>query len=83
MELVKFKGHNRVFAEHQPQYIPLPCHVDPKDTHGRLTCCWRLSWKERFKLLFSGMIWHQVLTFHEPLQPQLLLLDKPVMRAEP
>jgi hypothetical protein len=27
--------------------------------------------------LFCGVLWHQVLTFNHPLQPQLLLTQKP------
>jgi hypothetical protein len=28
-------------------------------------------------VLFSGLIWHQILTFNGPLQPQLLTVEKP------
>lgn len=44
---------------------------------GELVCCWRLTWLERFRLLWSGCIWQSVLTFHSPLQPQLLEVDRP------
>lgn len=30
-------------------------------------------------VLWRGTIWHQVLTFNQPLQPQLLSVDKPEM----
>jgi len=76
MNPIKFEGHNVVFAEDQPQYRPLPAHR-ANDNEGTLTFCWRLNWKERFKVFFSGVMWHQVLTFHGPLQPQLPLADKP------
>jgi protein gp37 len=49
---------------------------------GRLACCWRLSFKERLVVLFTGKIWHQVLTFKQPLQPQLLGVEKPRMMSK-
>ena len=77
MELVEFPEHTLVFARNQPQYRPLPAHLD---NEGRMTCCWRLSWRERFRVLWTGRIWHQVLTFHSRLQPQLLDTRKPIFR---
>ena len=78
MDIIEFPEQTVVFAKDQPQYRQLPAHVD---SHGRITCCWRLTWRERLKLLITGRIWHQVLTFHQPLQPQLLLIEKPDMAA--
>ena len=77
MQAVNFPEANRVYAEHQPEYERLPAHIDKRDPHGTLTCCWRLTWRERLAVLFRGALWHQVLTFHRPLQPQLLAVDKP------
>lgn len=79
MKIVSFPEQTVVIAENQPEYIPIPAHRHYIDAQGRITCCWRLSLRERVKLLFTGHIWHQVLTFDEPLQPQLLLIDKPDM----
>lgn len=76
MTPIHFKGQTVVFAENQPEYLPLPAHIDAE---GRITCCWQLTWKERLQLLFGGKLWHQVLTFHSPLQPQLLLTERPVL----
>jgi hypothetical protein len=76
MTPIEFDGHTHVLAKDQPQYMPLPAHVSFGDT-GRLTCCWQLTWRERWNLIWSGVIWHQILTFHSPLQPQLLLTKKP------
>lgn len=36
---------------------------------GIVTIRWQLNWKERLQILFSGSIWHQIMTFKEPLQP--------------
>lgn len=82
MELVSFPEQTDVIAKDQPQYRPLPAHVVNGDPEGRITCCWQLSWRERLKVLWTGLIWHQVLTFNSPLQPQLLLVDKPELSTE-
>lgn len=77
MELIDFPGRNVIFAENQPECMPLPAHRDLQDPQGLITCCWRLSWRERLRVLLRGEIWHQVLTFHAPLQPQLLTVERP------
>ena len=76
MEPIKFDGFNVVFAENQPEYLPLPAWID-KDK-GVMVACWRLSFKERVKVLFTGKIWQKIRTFNKPLQPQLLLCDSPI-----
>lgn len=79
MRLIEFQEQTCVIAKDQPQYNPLPARrFAGKD--GRIACCWRLSLWERLTVLFTGVVWHQVLTFNEPLQPQLLTVDKPEMR---
>ncbi len=78
MDIVEFPEQTAVYAKDQPEYRPLPAHR-MGDTHGTITCCWRLTWRERLKVLLTGLIWHQILTFRRPLQPQLLLVDKPAM----
>lgn len=79
MKAVEFSEQTVVFGKNQPQYLPLPAHAD-KGEEGRVTFCWRLTWRERLTLLVTGRLWHQVLTFRNPLQPQLLLLQKPNFR---
>ncbi|MBZ0268047.1 hypothetical protein K8I85_07820 [bacterium] len=79
MRVVPFPEQNTVYAEHQPQYQNLPAHRFP-GAEGRLACCWRLSWRERLRVLVTGYIWHEVLTFGQPLQPQLLSVEKPKMK---
>ena len=36
---------------------------------------------ERLQILLTGRIWHEVLTFNGPLQPQMLMVEKPEMRG--
>jgi hypothetical protein len=76
MKLATFPEQNATLAKAQPPYIPMPVYV-ANEVEGRIVCCWRLSFRERIQLLFSGRVWHQVLTFHNQLQPQLLTISKP------
>lgn len=78
MTPVEFSESNIVIAADQPEYRPLPAHVDGS-LEQRMTCCWRLTWRERLQVLITGRLWHQALTFRRPLQPQLLSTDKPEM----
>ncbi len=83
MKLIEFPEQTVVIAKNQPEYLPLPAHQFPNDPQGRIACCWKLSWRERLKVLIRGTVWHEVLTFHQPLQPQLLMADKPEMAIQP
>lgn len=69
MEPVSFPEHNRVFAKDQPQYKPLPVFIATDDPYGTAVSCWRLSFRERLRILFSGKLWLSMLTFHKPLTP--------------
>lgn len=70
MKPIKFKGSNLTLAENQPQYQQLPvCYQG--GTEATMTSCWKLSWKERIRLLFKGKLFISQLTFHSPLQPIL------------
>ena len=79
MKLTNFPEQTVVIAKDQPQYNPLPAYKFKDDPQGRIACCWSLSLRERIAVLFGGRIWHQILTFNQPLQPQLLSIDKPVL----
>ena len=73
MKTIEFKEVNVRFAENQPEYQTLPAL---KFNDGTIVCCWKLSFKERIKLLITGKLWHSVLTFNQPFQPQYLTIDK-------
>lgn len=83
MDLVRFPEVNRTYAENQPQYRPLPCYAVPEDREGKIFFCWRLSLWQRLRILFTGRIWHMVMTFNQPLHPQLLSDRKCLPRAAP
>jgi len=75
MNLIEFPEQNVIFAKDQPEYLPLPANISPD---GVITCCWELSDEDLEKISASKKVWHQILTFGKPLQPQLLLADKPL-----
>lgn len=79
MNPVNFKGSNVVYAENQKEYLPLPAH---RSDDGVVTSCWELTWPERFKVLFSGNIFIQNMTFNQPLQPQRPSVDNPIFNHE-
>jgi hypothetical protein len=79
MMLIEFPEQTAVIAKDQPEYHPLPAHRFADDPQGRIACCWKLTWRERLTVLIGGVLWHQVLTFNQPLQPQLLSTTKPEM----
>lgn len=78
MKLVEFPEQTTLIAKDQPEYLALPA-LRFGDLEGRIACCWSLSWRERLRVLFTGVVWHQVLTFNHPLQPQKLTVEKPKM----
>lgn len=60
----------------QPEHKSMSMH-QLEDNTGTIIFCWELSFSERLKILFSGVLWHQVLTFNRTLQPQFLTAKKP------
>jgi len=70
-----FKLEITEYAKGQKQYISLPTHKQPD---GTVTIRWKLNWSERFKLFLTGDLWHQVLTFNQPLQPIKLTTYCPI-----
>jgi len=76
MQPVEFPEVNQRIAEQQEGYATLPVHR-LQDDEGSILCCWQLSWGERFRILFTGRMWHWILTFNKPLQPQMLTVENP------
>jgi hypothetical protein len=69
MRPIRFQEVNAVYAEDQPEYLPLPVY---KSANGIVTSCWELSLKERLLVLLLGKIYLSQMTFHQPLQPVLV-----------
>jgi hypothetical protein len=76
MKPIKFKGQTCTFAEHQPEYIPLPAYRVKDDPKGEVVSCWHLSFRERLRLLFTGRLWVSLLTFNQPLTPSYFTTKK-------
>lgn len=79
MKPIEFKECNIVLGEDQPEYLPLPAHRWlGGDPGGTITSCWSLSIRERIRVLFTGRIYLQLLTFKKPIQPQLMSVENPI-----
>jgi hypothetical protein len=77
MTPAKFPETNTTFAKDQPQYRQLPAHRG--GVQGCVTTCWALTWRERLRVLWTGRLWLQQLTFGNRLQPQLPSVRKPLL----
>jgi len=77
MQPIEFKQSNVTYAKDQPEYLPLPAYIDRDDPQGRVISCWKLTWRERFKIFFSGRMFLSQMTFKQALQPQLPEIDSP------
>lgn len=74
MKPIQFDGANCVYGKDQPEYQPLPAY---KADDGTVTTCWQLEPGDLERIKETGCVWLSVLTFNEPLQPVLLLSEKP------
>lgn len=74
---INFPEVNCTYAETQPEYMRLPTFKDATPL-GIVTSCWKLTWRERIKLFFTGRVWVQQMSFHERLQPQCICIDSPL-----
>ena len=63
-----------MYAKDQSEYQSLPALVA---SNGTAVTRWRLSLKERLRILFTGNLYLSQLTFNKPLQPQLPTVDEP------
>jgi hypothetical protein len=68
MKPTTFPEANIVFAKDQPEYQPLPAFKEDSPK-GEVITCWKLSFRERLTLLFSGKLWLAMLSFNKPLTP--------------
>lgn len=76
MTPVSFVGQTIIFAKDQPEYQPLPAHVD-RSPQKIVTTCWELSDEELELLRQTKRIWLQQYSFGQALQPQLPSIDTP------
>ena len=76
MYVIKFKECNVTFAEGQPEYLPLPAY---RSADGIVTSCWKLSFWERIKVVVTGRMYLQILSFNRPLLPLKMSTSKPLI----
>lgn len=75
MKPVEFPQQNVVFAKDQPEYLPLPAY---RSKNGcMVTSCWKMNFKERLRMLLTGRVYLSLLTFGNPLQPQIVSVSPP------
>ena len=82
MKPVEFKHQNTVFAKDQPEYQPLPALVLDSPI-GEVISCWKLSFRERLRVLFLGRIWVSLASFKKPLTPSYLATNRKEVYSHP
>ena len=82
MKAVKFKYQNIVFAQDQPEYLPLPALKIDAPT-GEVISCWKLSFKEKLTVLIFGRIWMSLMSFNKPLTPSYLSVNRKKVFSHP
>lgn len=75
MKAKEFKHQNVVFAKDQQEYLPLPA-LKIGDENGNVVFCMGMSFRERLKVLFTGKVWVNLLTFNKPLTPSFLSVNR-------
>ena len=71
MNPIKFPEQNVVFAENQPEYIPLPAYRSD-DEHGQVVTVWEPSDEELTEIVRTKKVYLSQFTFGQALQPVLL-----------
>lgn len=82
MKPIDFKHSNVVFAKDHPEYQPLPA-LKIDSPMGEVISCWKLSFRERIKLLFTGKMWVSLATFNNPLTPSYLSVNRKEVYSHP
>ena len=65
MKPIKFKHQNTIYAEKQSEYQSLPS-LKIEGPEGYVVSCWKMSFIERIKVLFTGKIWMSLMSFNKP-----------------
>ena len=75
MKPIEFEEQNVIIAKDQPGYEPLPAFKNDSP-EGEVISCWQLSFKERVRVLFTGVIWLDLISFNKPLTPSFMTTKK-------
>ena len=73
MKPIRFLEANVVWAENQPDYLPLPAYSDSEKT----VTCWELTFEEVETIIRTRKLWFSTPNFGRPLQPQLPSVESP------
>src|SRR4029077_6208419 len=76
MKPIEFLGQTTIFAKDQPEYQPLPAHVD-SSPQKIVTTCWELTAAEVGIVRLTKRIWLQQYSFGQALPPQLPSVSVP------
>ena len=82
MKPVEFKHQNVVYAKDQPEYLPLPA-LRLDTPQGEVISCWKMSFKERIKVLLTGKIWVSLMSFNKPLTPSYISVNRKEVYSHP
>jgi hypothetical protein len=82
MKPIEFKHQTVVFAKDQPEYQPLPA-LKLDTPEGEVISCWKMSLKDRFKVLFTGCVWCSLMCFNKPLTPSYLSVNRKEIYSHP
>ncbi len=82
MKPIKFKYCNVVYAENQSEYQDLPA-LKLETDNGEVISCWKLSFKERLIILFTGKMWLSLFSFNKSLTPSFLTVKRKEMFTTP
>lgn len=75
MKPIEFPEVNTTYAKDQPEYLPLPV-FKANTPQGECVSCWKLSFTERLRILFTGKLWVMLMTFNRPLTPSYFTTKK-------
>src|SRR5688572_6890231 len=82
MKPIHFPEVNHTYAKDQPQYQPIPGYREVSE-EGPFIFCHKLTWRERFKIFYTGKLWVSFLTFNRPLTPSYHSVHKSdVLKSE-
>jgi len=73
MKPVAFKEMNGTAAKDQPEYSPLPMFRNESE----VISCWKMTLRERLKVLFTGNVWLHLQMGDRAITPSLLQVDYP------
>lgn len=77
MEAIEFKQQTNILAKDQPEYQPLPVHINTEDPMTPMTCCFKLSEQELKEIVETGVLWFTQSTFGQPFQPVRMSTQNP------